>query len=133
MAGVQAGFADGIAKTPFLARSDPARRDYCGECPKTCNVKCIGLANAARALPRGARFAEVGETLCLGCGACIGACANDAIALVPRPNHATPPRNRGRPFARMLWEKGRLWAFLTDRAKLGWRSLIGGRGKGRAY
>jgi hypothetical protein len=39
MAGVQMGFADGIAKTPFLAAIDPALCDYCGECLRSCNVK----------------------------------------------------------------------------------------------
>ena len=131
MAGVQAGFSDGIAKTPFLARIDPTRCDYCGECIKTCNVKCVGLAGAARSVPKGARFAEVDQTLCLGCGVCIGACANEAIALVPRPHPTRPPHNRGRLFARMLWEKGRLWPFLADRARLGWRNLVHGGDRNR--
>ncbi len=52
MAGVQMGFADGIAKAPFLAEIDPQRCDYCGECMKACNVKCIGLATDARSRPR---------------------------------------------------------------------------------
>jgi NAD-dependent dihydropyrimidine dehydrogenase PreA subunit len=131
MAGVQAGFADGIAKTAFLARIDPERCDYCGECLRTCNVKCIGLADSARTLPKEARFGEVDRAVCLGCGACIDACPKGAIALVPRPNPRTPPRNRGWLFARMLWEKGRLWPFLADRARFGWRHLLQGRGGDR--
>jgi NAD-dependent dihydropyrimidine dehydrogenase PreA subunit len=121
MAGVQAGFTDGIAKTAFLAEIDPERCDYCGECLRTCNVKCIGLAKAAR--PHGDRRARVDSAVCLGCGACIDACPQDAIALVPRSHPATPPRNRGILFARILWEKGRLWPFLVDRVRQGWRAL----------
>ena len=54
MAGVQAGFTDGIAKTPFIAEVDAARCDYCGDCLKTCNVKCIGLAEGRHARQGGA-------------------------------------------------------------------------------
>ena len=48
MAGVQMGFQGGLGKTPFIAQVDPERCDYCGECLRTCNVKCIGLAAGAR-------------------------------------------------------------------------------------
>jgi ferredoxin len=126
MAGVQMGFSDGIAKAPFLAEIDPQSCDYCGECLKTCNVKCIGLADAARAGPKTERYAEVDAAVCLGCGACIDACEQKGIHLVPRPDPAIPPRNKGRMFARILWEKGRLWPFVADWATRGWRSLIRG-------
>ncbi|EXJ14810.1 4Fe-4S dicluster domain-containing protein [Imhoffiella purpurea] len=117
MAGVQLGFADGIAKTPFLAEIDPERCDYCGACLRACNVKCIGLASEARARPKPDRFAEVDAAVCLGCGACIPVCEQGAIRLVERERRPRPPRNRGRMFARILWEKGRLWPFVVDRAK----------------
>jgi NAD-dependent dihydropyrimidine dehydrogenase PreA subunit len=123
MAGVQIGFHDGIAKTPFLALIDPARCDYCADCITACNVKGIGLAAAARGRPKDQRFAAVDPAICLGCGACIDACAHRAIALVPRPAPATPPRDRTRLFARILSEKGRLWPFVVDRAKQQWRGL----------
>ena len=123
MAGVQSGFSDGIAKTPFLATVDPTRCDYCGECLKTCNVKCIGLADGARTRPKPQRYAGVDTATCLGCGACIAVCKRGAIRLVPRPHPKTPPKNRGRLFARILWEKGRLWPFLADRARQQWRLL----------
>ncbi len=123
MAGVQMGFTDGIAKTPFLAEIDPSRCDYCGECLKTCNVKCIGLDDAARARPKTERHAGVDATVCLGCGACIDACERNAIHLVPRPESTIPPVNKGRMFARILWEKRRLWPFIVDRANQGWRRI----------
>jgi len=127
MAGVQMGFADGIAKAPFLAEIDAGNCDYCGECLKTCNVKCIGLADGARVRPRSERHAHVDTKVCLGCGACIDACEHQALRLVPRPDPAIPPGNKGRMFARILWEKGRLWPFIADRANQGWRALTRGR------
>jgi len=125
MAGVQSGFSDGIAKTPFIAAVDPTRCDYCGECLKTCNVKCIGLADSARTLPKPQRWAAVDTATCLGCGACIAVCKRGAIQLVPRPHPKTPPKNKGRLFARILWEKGRLWPFIADRARQQWQRLRG--------
>ena len=126
MAGVQSGFKDGIAKSPFLAKIDGERCDYCGECLKTCNVKCIGLADGARAGPRSERYAGVDTKVCLGCGACIDACEHGAIQLVPRPDPKTPPKNKGQMFARILWEKGRLWPFIVDGAGRGWRTMTRG-------
>lgn len=126
MAGVQTGFTEGIAKAPFLAQIDPLNCDYCGECLKTCNVKCIGLADAARTGPRSERVAQVDSAVCLGCGACIDACERHGIRLVARPDTSIPPKNKGQMFARILWEKGRLGPFIIDRAAQGWRALIGG-------
>ena len=128
MTGVQDGFADGIAKTRFIAEVDATNCNYCGDCLKTCNVKCIGLADGARARPKDERYAGVDVSVCLGCGACIGACERDAIRLVARPNPQTPLRNRERMFIRILWEKGRLGPFLMDRAKQRWRKAVRGIG-----
>ena len=55
MAGVQMGFHDGLAKTPFIAEVDPELCDYCGECLRACNVKCVGLG--ADALGEGQAYA----------------------------------------------------------------------------
>lgn len=123
MAGVQMGFADGIAKTPFLATIDPARCDYCGECLKTCNVKCIGLADEARGLPRDERRAAVDTAVCLGCGACLPTCEQRAITLVPRPHRTTPPHSKAALLARILWEKGRLTPFVVEGLKRPWRAF----------
>jgi len=129
LAGVQLGFTDGIAKTPFLAAIDPARCDYCGECLRACNVKCIGLADGARGLPRDQRHAAPDAAVCLGCGACIDACEKGAIALVPRAHPRRPPRNKAALFARLLWEKGRLMPFLAEGLKRPWRVLYRNRNR----
>ena len=127
LAGVQMGFADGIAKTPFVAAIDPERCDYCGECLKACNVKCIGLADDARGLPRDQRHAAPDTAVCLGCGACLPGCERQAIALVPRTHPTTPPRNKAMLFAHLLWEKGRLMPFVVEGLKRPWHALRRGR------
>ena len=127
MAGVQRGFHDGLAKTPFIAEVDRGLCDYCGECLRSCNVKCIGLASQARAPRRvtGAkprkRYAEVDTRVCLGCGVCIPGCERGAISLVKRLRYRKPPLNQVSLFARILWEKGRLMPFLVEALKRRWR------------
>lgn len=114
MAGVQNGFPDGLGKTPFIAEIDPERCDYCGECLRTCNAKCIGLGSPVRdsRSPEQARWAAVDADVCLGCGVCLPVCERDAIALKPRADYRKPPGQPATLYARMLWEKGRLWPYL---------------------
>jgi len=119
LAGVQAGFSDGIAKTPFIADIDPERCDYCGECLRACNAKCIGLAELARPLPKAQRFAQVDAAVCLGCGACVDACDNGALTLLPRAKRPRPPRDRNALFVGKLWEKRRLLPFITEGVRRG--------------
>jgi NAD-dependent dihydropyrimidine dehydrogenase PreA subunit len=119
LAGVQMGFSDGIAKTPFLAEVDPERCDYCGACLSACNAKCIGLAELARPLPKQQRWAQVDSSVCLGCGACLPACERDALRLVPRAKRPHPPRDRNALFARILWDKGRLMPFIAEGMRRG--------------
>ncbi|MEA3277278.1 MAG: 4Fe-4S ferredoxin [Pseudomonadota bacterium] len=127
MAGVQTGFPDGLAKTPFNADVDPRRCDYCGECLRACNVKCIGLGAEARiAARRGAgtrakRYAEVNIDVCLGCGVCLPVCERGAVSLVKRRGYRIPPRSPVGLFARILWEKGRLMPFVAEGVRRRWR------------
>ncbi len=134
MTGVQNGYPDGLGKTPFIAAVDPERCDYCGECVRACNVKCIGRGSRAPKPPRpqslnrprdqaggqsahqdrqqGRRWAEVDASVCLGCGVCIPVCQQDAMTLEPRQGYRKPPGQPVALYARMLWEKGRLWPYL---------------------
>lgn len=123
LSGVQMGFNEGIAKTPFLAEIAPDRCDYCGACLSACNAKCIGLADLARPLPKAQRWAQVDTEVCLGCGACIQACERGALSMVPRAKHPRPPRNRNALFARILWDKGRLWPFISEGLRRGFGRL----------
>ena len=81
MAGIQAGYFDGVAKTSFIARIDPKKCDYCGSCFTTCNVNAIGLAAESRKHSKAERVSEVHEKICLGCGACVDSCDKQAIYL----------------------------------------------------
>jgi len=127
MAGVQTGFPDGLAKTPFIAQVDPRRCDYCGECLRACNVKCIGLgADARHGVRQGIgtrteRYAEVNTGVCLGCGVCVPGCERGAISLVKRRGYRAPPRGPAVLFARILWEKGRLLPFIAEGLRRRWR------------
>ena len=139
MAGVQHGYPDGLGKTPFIAEVDPEHCDYCGECLRACNAKCIGLGAGARQhankdarqhaiedarqhAVKGARrrtgdgerrrWAEVDAHICLGCGVCVPTCGHGAITLKPRHGYRKPPARPVSLYARMLWEKGRLWPYL---------------------
>jgi NAD-dependent dihydropyrimidine dehydrogenase PreA subunit len=117
MAGVQMGFQDGLAKTPFIAVVDDALCDYCGDCIKTCNVKCIGLPKERRTSRKSDRRAKIDPEVCLGCSACISVCEKEAIKLVPREDYRIPPKNKGWMFTRILWEKGRLSPFVVSHIK----------------
>jgi NAD-dependent dihydropyrimidine dehydrogenase PreA subunit len=128
MAGVQHGYPDGLGKTPFIAEVDPERCDYCGECLRACNAKCIGLGAGARQQATSGerrqaadgerrRYAEVDADVCLGCGVCIPTCEHGAITLQPRQGYRKPPGKPVSLYARMLWEKGRLWPYLGAAVK----------------
>ncbi|MGB5733625.1 MAG: 4Fe-4S dicluster domain-containing protein, partial [Thiohalocapsa sp.] len=119
LSGVQMGFNEGIAKTPFLAEINAERCNYCGACLSACNAKCIGLAEMARPVPKAQRWAQVDTEVCLGCGACVDACARNALTLVPRTKRPRPPRDRNALFARILWDKGRLMPFITEGLRRG--------------
>ncbi len=112
MAGVKAGYSDGVAKTPFLASVDEEMCNGCGLCLAACNVGAISMATG----PSGVR-AVVDLTPCLGCGACVPACAQKAIFLVERAKRPMPPKKRKDMFVEILKEKGRLTPYLVSGAK----------------
>ena len=125
MSGVQMGFTEGIAKTAFLAKIEPDKCDYCGDCIKACNVKAIGLAKGRQFKDKSERFSEVDTEICLGCGACISTCEKKALTLVPRTRKTIPLYNKRNLFARIAWEKGKLSPFLINRAKKMVKNLFG--------
>jgi ferredoxin len=125
MAGVQSGFPDGLAKTPFIAEVDPQRCDYCGECLRACNVKCIGLASDARGRAgRGAgkparRYAEIDSDVCLGCGVCASACERQQFSM---PVGHRPDRWQ---IQHTDW---RAWRALRRQARNWWDEIVSSRG-----
>lgn len=118
MAGVQMGYYDGVAKTSYIAVIDPQRCDYCGECFSACNVKAIGRDRAAMK-----KVSQVNRLICLGCGACISSCPNQAIALIPRQSTTIPPRTKRDLFKKILIEKGRLKPYIWELVKRKLRKL----------
>ena len=117
MAGIQSGFPDGLAKTPFLAAVDKEACTLCGKCFKVCNAACIVPVKAERT-------AQVAEKVCLGCGACIDSCPENALRLVERSKRPQPPRNKGFMFARILKEKKRLMPMVAATVKSGVKKLV---------
>lgn len=119
MAGIQSGFPDGVAKTPFLAEVDAEACTLCGQCINACNAACIVPEKAAKTVC-------LDEQVCLGCGACIDSCPQNALRLVERRKRPHPPRNKGFMFARILREKGRFLPMATAVVKSGVKRLIKG-------
>lgn len=116
MAGVQSGFPDGVAKTPFLATIDKETCTLCGMCIKACNAACIAPIKLEK-------ITRVDATVCLGCGACIDTCPENALRLVERDKRPRPPLNKGLLFTRILKEKGRLMPMLASEVKKNLRKL----------
>jgi ferredoxin len=128
LAGVQAGYREGIAKTPFLAVIDEEKCNGCGLCFVACNVKAIGQGAADTGRGKPGRFAVLDEVSCLGCGACVPACRRDAIMLVERGRRPLPPEKRRDLFKRLLREKGRLTPYLVSGARKKLASLLQRKG-----
>lgn len=110
MAGVQMGYHEGIAKTPFIAQLDSERCNGCGLCIKTCNVGALKSGGEKRPV-------VLKEQVCLGCGACVPACRREALKLVERPQKHVPPQNRSEMMKRRLYERGRATPFLVSGVK----------------
>lgn len=125
LAGVRAGFHDGVAKTPFLAKIDPVLCSGCGLCVGACNAAAIEQPGAEAGQRRPA---EVESAVCLGCGACVSACRVGALTLVERPIRPLPLAKKKDLFVAMLKEKGRLRPYRVAGVKRKLRRLWpGGR------
>ncbi len=120
MLGVQAGYHDGVGKTPFLAKVDSDVCNGCGLCFDACNVKAIDCVTDGRT-------AQVNEPVCLGCGACISACKRSALTLVEREERPLPPEKRKDMFKAILKEKGRLTPYVVSGVKKRLRKIFPGR------
>ena len=117
MAGVKAGYYNGVAKTNFIATIDPEVCDYCGDCFTACNARAIGLDKSQRYAGRSDRRSRVNEEICLGCGACISSCEKEAISLIPRENPSIPTGRKRDLYKTILKEKGRLTPYIISRVK----------------
>lgn len=119
MAGVKAGFSDGVAKTTFLAAVDLDKCNDCGLCFSACNVDAISSAAS-----QAGSHAVIDIVPCLGCGACVPACARGAISLIERAQRPVPPEKRKDMFVAILKEKGRLKPYLVSGTQKRVRRLL---------
>lgn len=63
--------------SPFVARIDPQRCVWCGECAKACPYD----GAVAKVQENGKEIASVHPALCKGCGGCVPACPDGAVVL----------------------------------------------------
>jgi ferredoxin len=120
LAGVQAGYFEGIAKAPFLAKIDQQRCNGCGLCVTTCNVAALEFGGAKRPV-------QLKQQVCLGCGACVPVCNRAALTLVERSQLQTPPLNRQELMKKRLFERRRAIPFLISGVKKRVKKLVRGK------
>lgn len=123
MLGVQAGYHDGVGKTPFLAQVTTDDCNGCGLCFTACNVNAISQASGGEGGNSG-RYAMINDPVCLGCGACIPACNRKALTLVERIERPLPPEKRKDMFKAILKEKGRMKPYLVSGMKKKLRKIL---------
>ena len=122
LAGVQAGYHDGIAKAPFLVQVDEKRCTGCSLCVTACNVAALDIKEKMTPV-------QSDNNVCLGCGACIPACPQNALSLVDRGECYIPPRNRREMMKKRLLERGRATPFVVNGVKKKIRRLVKGKPK----
>jgi ferredoxin len=126
MLGVQAGYHDGIGKTPFLAKVDTNNCNGCGLCFTACNVNAISPASGGAGDKVG-RYALINDPVCLGCGVCISACKRDALSLFEREERPLPPEKRKDMPKAILKEKGRMRPYVVSGLKKKLRKFLPGK------
>ena len=122
LAGVQAGYYDGIAKAPFILQVDEELCNSCGLCIKACNVAALEISGAKKPV-------QLREQVCLGCGACISVCNQGALSMVEREETYLPPLHRTEMMKKRLFERGRATPFIASGVKKKIKKLIKGNPK----
>jgi len=122
LAGVQAGYYDGIAKAPFILQVDEELCNSCGLCIKACNVAALEISGAKKPV-------QLREQVCLGCGACISVCNQGALSMVEREETYLPPLHRTEMMKKRLFERGRATPFIVSGVKKKIKKLIKGNPK----
>jgi ferredoxin len=125
MLGVQAGYHEGVGKTPFLAQVVPEACNGCGLCFSACNVNAIFPSVDVKGAKKSSG-AQIDESVCLGCGACIPVCRRQALTLVERPERPLPPEKRKDMFKAILKEKKRMTPYVVSGVKKKLRKILPG-------
>jgi len=117
MAGVQAGYFEGIGKSPFLVKIEEQRCTGCGLCVKTCNVRALEMKDESQPV-------TLRDQVCLGCGACLPVCGREALTLIDRHQKQNLPLNRREMMKRRLLERGRATPFVISGVKKKIKRLV---------
>ncbi len=115
LAGVQAGYSEGVGKTGLLVDVDPDKCVGCGLCAKACNVSALEVDSE--------RQLQIAEKVCLGCGACIPTCPKGALRMVPTATPEIPEKKRDL-MKQILREKKRTTPYVIDGVKRKVRRLF---------
>jgi len=120
LAGVQMGYHQGIAKTPFILAVDSERCNGCGLCERTCNVAALIYGGERKPV-------LLHEERCLGCGACVPSCRRGALSMTARADYHLPPEYRREMMKQRLIERGRAIPYVISGMKKKLRRLMGGK------
>ncbi|MCF6179054.1 MAG: 4Fe-4S binding protein [Geopsychrobacter sp.] len=118
LAGVQAGYHQGIGKTGFLVKVDPEKCTSCGLCVKACNVKALEVSINGKF-----RRLAVTESACLGCGACLSTCPKEALKMISVAEPVIPHKKKEL-MKQILKEKKRLTPFVIDGVKQKFKKIL---------
>jgi ferredoxin len=108
LAGVQAGYHDGVGKTGYRVAVDTELCSNCGLCVKACNVAALNLPSSSSP-----GQLHIAEEICLGCGACISSCPRGALNMLPLAEPLIPHKKRDL-MKQILKEKRRLTPYVVD-------------------
>lgn len=122
LAGVQAGYSDGVAKAPFILKIEEELCNSCGLCVTACNVAALEICKKKEPV-------QLKEQVCLGCGACISVCHQGALSMVDRDEKYMPPLNRRGMMKKRLLERGRATPFVVNGVKKKIKKLVKGKSK----
>lgn len=111
LAGVQAGYTEGVGKTGYQVAVDTEACTSCGLCVKACNVKALNVTSADDS-----RQLSITEEVCLGCGACVSSCPQGALTMIPVTAPIIPHKKKEL-MKQILKEKKRLTPFVIDGIK----------------
>jgi electron transport complex protein RnfB len=75
------GIANVVASSAFVNSVDPELCNACELCLENCQFDALSIAE----------IAVVNETRCVGCGVCVNACPDQALALIRRPDEEIRP------------------------------------------
>jgi ferredoxin len=107
---LELGFKNSFADSRFTAISDDSACTGCGTCINDrCPAGAIGLSPNNTAV--------VDEDKCIGCGLCVSGCPASAMRMIERKDPADIPANGQELGFKVLTEKGKLAAFMTNLKK----------------